>query len=288
MTHDAFYVAPHIVIAALYLLLARHVWLSLSDGDAVALRGAPAARAGLDRWALPVLALGHGVLLAALVFGGGEFRFGFALALSATLWLTVLILWLEGFFVPLRGLQPIVLPAAAVALVLPLVFPGVVLQAAERGLPLRLHLLVAILAYSLLTIAALHAVLMAALDRQLHAGAAGESQAVSRLFRQAPSLLAMERLLFRLIGAGFVLLTATVLSGVLFSEYLFGRALRFEHKTVFALAAWLVFGGLLAGRVVFGWRGRVALRWTLAGFTMLLLAYVGSRFVIEVILSRMG
>jgi ABC-type uncharacterized transport system permease subunit len=285
MTHDAFYVAPHVVIAALYLLLARRVWLALS-ADAGAAGALGAARGGLDLWALPVLAIGHGVLLAILVFGGGEFRFGFALALSATLWLTVLILWLEGLFVPLRGLQPLVLPAAAVALVLPLVFPGTVVQAAERGIALRLHLLVAILAYSLLTIAALHAVLMAALDRRLHAGAAGAESATSRLFRQAPPLLAMERLLFRLIGAGFVLLTATVLSGVLFSEYLFGRALRFEHKTVFALAAWLVFGGLLAGRLVFGWRGRVALRWTLAGFVMLLLAYVGSRFVVEVILSR--
>lgn len=284
----AFYVASHLVIAALYLLLARQVWVSLNEGEVAPAPVAPPARARLDRWALPLLALGHGALLAVLVFGGGEFRFGFALALSATLWLTVLILWLEGFFVPLRGLQPLVLPAAAVALLLPLLFPGVAVQAAERGVALRLHLLVAILAYSLLTIAALHAVLMAALDRQLHAGAAGAGPGVSRLFRQAPSLLAMERLLFRLIGAGFVLLTATVLTGVLFSEYLFGRALRFEHKTVFALAAWLVFGGLLAGRVVFGWRGRVALRWTLAGFTMLLLAYVGSRFVVEVILSRAG
>lgn len=284
MRLDAFYVAPHVVIAVLYLLLAHRVWRSLS-ADSGGAGAATTARSGLDLWALPALAVGHGALLALVVFGDGEFRFGFALALSATLWLTVLILWLEGFFVPLRGLQPLVLPAAAVALLLPLLFPGSVI-AAGRGIALRLHLLVAILAYSLLTIAALHAVLMAALDRQLHAGAAGAASASSRLFRQVPPLLAMERLLFRLIGAGFVLLTATVVSGVLFSEQLFGRALRFEHKTVFALAAWLLFGGLLAGRVVFGWRGRVALRWTLAGFVMLLLAYVGSRFVIEVILTR--
>lgn len=279
MVDSSFYVAAHLVIGALYLVLAHHVWRALGDGDA-----ATAAAASTDRWALPLLTIGHGALVAHGVFGHGDFRFGFALALSATLWLTVLIVWLEGFFVPLRGLQPLVLPAAALALVLPLLFPGAVI-AAQRGLAFKLHLLAAILAYSLLTIAALHAVLMAALDRRLHRGA-GMARPPGRLFRQTPSLLAMEQLMFRLIGIGFLLLTATVASGLLFSEALFGRALRFEHKTVFAIAAWLVFAGLLTGRAVFGWRGRIALRWTLIGFAMLLLAYVGSRFVLEVLLGR--
>jgi ABC-type uncharacterized transport system permease subunit len=275
----AFYVVAHLLIAALYLLLAQRVWASLAtDSDG---RGG----AGLQRWGLPAVALGHGALVLTGALGGDVFRFGFALALSATLWLTVLILWFEGFFVPLRGLLPLVLPAAAVAVLLPLLFPGTVV-ATDRTLGFELHLLAAILAYSLLTIAALHATLMAALDRQLHRGVGGERGEPSRLFRQIPPLLAMERLLFRLIGAGFVLLTVTVASGLLFSDYLFGRALRFEHKTVFALAAWLIFGGLLAGRLVFGWRGRVALRWTLAGFAMLLLAYVGSRFALEVVFGR--
>lgn len=279
MSNAAFYVATHGVTAALYLALARQVWRSLLVVDG------PSPRDGIDRWALPLLALAHGALLAAGVFGQGDFRFGFALALSATLWLTVLILWIEGFFVPLRGLQPLVLPAAAVALILPLFFPGGLISG-DRGIGFKLHLLAAILAYSLLTIAALHAVLMAALDRELHRGAGTLRAEPSPLFRQIPPLLAMERLLFRVIGLGFVLLTATVASGLLFSEYLFGTAFRFEHKTVFALAAWVVFAGLLAGRMVFGWRGRVALRWTLAGFAMLVLAYVGSRFVLEVVLGR--
>jgi len=103
---------------------------------------------------------------------------------------------------------------------------------------------------------------------------------------EVPPLLAMERLLFRLIWTGFLLLTATLISGVLFSEQLFGRALRFDHKTVFTIASWVVFAGLLIGRHYFGWRGRTALRWTLVGFVMLLFAYVGSRFVLEVILHR--
>ncbi|MCA3214726.1 MAG: cytochrome c biogenesis protein CcsA [Burkholderiaceae bacterium] len=280
----SFYVLAHLLVAAGYLGLAWHGWRSLTR-PAAAEAVVPAST--VDRWLLPVLTVAHGALLAQTMLGGGDFRFGFALALSATLWLTVAILWVETFFVPMRMLYPMVLPAAALATVLPLVFESVVIGAgAGNPAAFRLHLLVAIFANSLLTIAALHALLMAALDRRLHAGAARAPAGESGLFRHAPPLLAMERLLFQLIAAGFVLLTATVISGVFFSEQLFGRALRFEHKTVFALAAWVVFGGLLLGRWGFGWRGRVALRWTLIGFVMLLLAYVGSRFVIEVVLGR--
>jgi ABC-type uncharacterized transport system permease subunit len=96
----------------------------------------------------------------------------------------------------------------------------------------------------------------------------------------------MEKLLFRLIGFGFVLLSLTVLSGIVFSEQLFGRALRWDHKSVFTLLSWALFALLLAGRHWRGWRGKTALSFTLAGFATLLLAYVGSRFVLEVVLHK--
>ena len=98
----------------------------------------------------------------------------------------------------------------------------------------------------------------------------------------------MERLLFRLIHIAFVLLTLTLISGIFFSEALFGKALTFNHKTVFAIVSWLIFAALLLGRHLRGWRGKVALRWTLSGFVALLLAYVGTRFVLEVILGRVS
>ena len=101
-----------------------------------------------------------------------------------------------------------------------------------------------------------------------------------------PPLLAMESLLFRLIHIAFFLLSLTLASGILFSETLFGKPLSFNHKTLFAIISWLIFAALLVGRHMRGWRGRTALRWTLAGFAALLLAYVGSRFVLEVILGR--
>jgi ABC-type uncharacterized transport system permease subunit len=144
------------------------------------------------------------------------------------------------------------------------------------------------LAYGSLTIAAFHAVLMAMQESRLHSLSATSAQnswlglAIDRL----PALLTMERLLFRMIGIGFTLLTLTVVSGVFFSEELFGQAFRLEHKTVFTLMSWVLFGVLLAGRQWRGWRGKTALSFTLIGFTTLLLAYVGSRFVMEVVLHR--
>jgi ABC-type uncharacterized transport system permease subunit len=96
----------------------------------------------------------------------------------------------------------------------------------------------------------------------------------------------MEAMLFRILWTGFVLLTLTLVTGVLFSEELFGKAAKFNHKTVFGFASWLIFAALLGGRYAYGWRGRVAVRWTLAGFFTLVLAYIGSKFVLQVILGR--
>jgi ABC-type uncharacterized transport system permease subunit len=140
------------------------------------------------------------------------------------------------------------------------------------------------------TIAMLHAVLMAIAERRLHRihAQAGRQPPgpLGGPWSSLPPLLTLERLLFRLIGAAFILLTLTLATGMLFSETLFGRAFRFDHKTLFAVLSWLTFAVLLAGRHFYGWRGRTALRWTLSGFALLMLAYVGSRFVMEVILGR--
>ena len=103
---------------------------------------------------------------------------------------------------------------------------------------------------------------------------------------QLPALLTMEKLLFRLIWMGFILLTLTVLSGLVFSEQVFGKVMRWDHKSVFTLLSWILFAALLIGRRWRGWRGKTALRFTLAGFATLVLAYVGSHFVLEVVLQR--
>jgi ABC-type uncharacterized transport system permease subunit len=101
-----------------------------------------------------------------------------------------------------------------------------------------------------------------------------------------PALLSLETLVFRLTGAAFAVLTLTFVMGIAYSESFFGRAMRFDHKTVFVILSWLTFGLLLCGRWLYGWRGKTALKWTLTGFVMLMLAYPGSRFVLEVLLGR--
>jgi ABC-type uncharacterized transport system permease subunit len=274
----------HVVAALLYAALGAHFWRTRWRSPAA---GAP----GIARWEraaiLAPLALHTWLLYQELVAAPG-LRFGFGQALSVTLWLAVAIYWVESLFVNLEGMQALVLPVAAVCVLLPAVFPGLAAPPYASSPGFRAHLLLAMLAYSLFTIAALHAALMALLERRLHGGHrdAGSGAPLVGALARLPPLLTLERLLFRILAAGFVLLTATLATGALFSEELFGRALQFNHKTLFAVLSWLIFGWLLAGRWCYGWRGRRALRWTLAGFVALLLAYVGSRFVVEVILGR--
>lgn len=268
----------------LYAALALHFWNSRWRTQPASPAGAAvsAAARGLLAWEraaiLAPLAV-HGALLYDALFATAELRFGFAHALSAMLWLAVLFYWLESFLYDLDVLQPPALALAALAAPLPALFPGRVGASYAASFEFRLHLALAMLAYSLFTIALLHALLMALLERRLH-------QKSGAAIGGLPPLLTLERLLFRLIAAAFAFLTLTLATGFAFSETLFGRAMRFDHKTVFALLSWLTFGLLLGGRFFYGWRGRTALRWTLTGFVLLLLAYVGSRFVLEVVLGR--
>ncbi|MDB5840511.1 MAG: inner rane protein YpjD [Herminiimonas sp.] len=229
----------------------------------------------------------HGGALAADIIAPGSLRLGFATVLSATLWVSVAAYWLENRNFSLDGLRVLVLPCAAIAVILPALFPGSVVPLQGKSVLFPWHVAIATLAYSTLTVAAFHAVLMALQESRLHTrprlpGGGLLAVAVDRL----PALLTMEKLLFRLIAFGFGLLTLTVLSGVFFSEELFGKAFKWDHKNAFTMLSWVLFGLLLAGRKWRGWRGKTALRFTLSGFATLLLAYVGSRFVLEVVLHR--
>lgn len=208
--------------------------------------------------------------------------------LSATLWVSVAAYWLENRNFSLDGLRVLVLPCAAVAALLPMLFPGSVVPLEGRSALFPWHVAISMLAYSTLTIAAFHAVLMALQEAQLHTGlkVPGKKGWFSAAIDRLPALLTMEKLLFRLIAFGFALLTLTVLSGIVFSEELFGIPFKWDHKVIFTLLSWALFGLLLIGRHWRGWRGKTALSFTLSGFATLLLAYVGSRFVLEVVLHR--
>lgn len=268
----------HLLAAALYAGLAIHFWRTRWRGPLLA-HPAGGLR-GSERLSLLAALLMHAVSVQGEIFSADAMRFSFAIALSVMMWLAITLYWVESYYARMEGLQVIGLPLAAAAVMLPLAFPASHTLPNAGSLAFRTHFLMAMLAYSLFTLAALHAALMAVAEKGLHRGR------ISPLLAGLPPLLTMETLLFRLIHVAFVLLTLTLLSGVAFSETLFGKAFALNHKTIFAILSWLIFGALLVGRHLRGWRGRLALRWTLAGFLTLVLAYIGSRFVLEVLLGR--
>lgn len=260
----------------MYVGLAWHFWNTRW-------RPSPSRRAaghGLPAWersAILVPIALHGWLLYQDIFASAELRFGFAQALSVMLFLGVTLYWVESLFYSLEGLEPLILPLAAFAAPLPSLFAGrlVEVQTAE----FKVHLALAMIAYSLFTIALLHATLMAIAERRLH-------QKQASFVTHLPPLLTLERSLFRVIGIAFVFLTLTLATGIALTNSMFGRPLRFNHETIFAILSWVTFAALLIGRSAYGWRGRTALRWTIAGFIMVLLANVGTAFVLEVLLHR--
>jgi ABC-type uncharacterized transport system permease subunit len=143
---------------------------------------------------------------------------------------------------------------------------------------LQLHAWCALLAYATLAVAALLAIMLWLQERALR------RHQRNALLRALPPLTELETLLFRTIAVGFALLTLTLVTGVLFVENLFAQHL--VHKTVLSLLSWLVFGGLLLGRWRRGWRGSIAVRWTLVAMGLLLLAFFGSQFVLELLLHK--
>ena len=260
----------HLAAAALYAVAAWAHW-PRSVGTAPA-----AARA--FAWLVPLALVLHAAVIGRAIFtiDGLDLSFGNALSLVAGL--AVLIAWASGLFRVLPQVAAVVLPMAAAGALIH-TFGASPHRFAYADSPwATAHIAVALIAYALFVVAALQALMLTGLENRLRGGGAtsGETQ----------PLLTLERYLFRLIGAGFVLLTLTLASGFLFSEQLFGRPVTFTHKNVFSVAGWLVFAILLFGRARYGWRGRTAIRWILGGTLLLVLGYLGSKFVLEVLLGR--
>lgn len=263
-----------LVVSAAYAVLAVHFWRAQGRGEEDR-----ASRGAMGHLVLAPLAL-HGYLIVQDVFAGGGFNLGVTNAFSLIIWLTLLVYSIARFFYPIGCLQALVLPLAAVAVLLPELFPSAHQLENTALFAFKAHITAAMLAYSLFTIAMLHAVLISQVEKRLH------HATLPRVLRSLPPLLTMETLLFRMILIGFVLLTLTLASGVVFSEEIFGKAWQFNHKVLFGFLSWGVFAVLLWGHYAYGWRGRTAVRWTVSGFVFLVLAYLGTRFVLEVLLHR--
>ena len=198
-------------------------------------------------------------------------------AFSLITWTITLLLLISSLSKPVENLGIALLPIAAIAIFLDSRYQTVHFLTDQFPSELTIHILVSMLAYSLFALASVQAILLAIQDhhlRQRHPGG---------FIRALPPLQTMESLLFEMIAVGFVLLSLALLSGFAFLENMFEQ--RLAHKTILSIIAWFVFGTLLWGRYRFGWRGQKALIWTLSGFVVLMLAYFGSKIVIELILG---
>jgi ABC-type uncharacterized transport system permease subunit len=272
----------HFITAGCWLALSALAWRAAHLPVVAGPASTPRIDVRPDAVLAPLALVLHGILLHRSVIVPEGLDLGVANAISLLVWLTVLIYWLAGLvYTGIAGILGLMAPAAAAAVLLQLGLRESGHIVTYGGDPLfTLHFVIAMLGYSLFIVATVHALVMLAEEKWLHRGV------MPPFLRSLPPLLEMEALLFRILFGAFVLLTLTVVSGVFFSEQLFGKPFKANHKTVFAFISWLIFGGLLWGHHFRGWRGRKAVHWTLAGFVSLLLAYVGSKVVVELILQR--
>jgi ABC-type uncharacterized transport system permease subunit len=221
----------------------------------------------------------HGVLLALDVGGWGRVeagaRLGFGPVLSLTVWLVLAVHTVESRFVPLPGVRRVLAACGAAAVLLAWGFPGGVHPPSNVWAPV--HWALGVASYALFGAAVLHASMLDAAERRMRQ----RDAATPASGPMGMPLLRLERLTFRFVEVGFVVLTLAVLLGTLTAA-----GWRWNHKTVFSLLAWAVFAALMWGRMRRGWRGRRATRWLYTGAALLLLGYAGSRFVFEVVLGR--
>jgi ABC-type uncharacterized transport system permease subunit len=262
--------------AACWLALAAIAWRAARAGGP-----SPGGAFRLEGILLPVALVLHGMLVYNGILADEGLNLGVANSISLIVWLTVAIYWLASLAMPsLASIQGLWAPVALAAVLLQAALPSTYIVHYGGDPLFTLHFAIAMLAYSLFIVATMHAVVMLAEVKWLHRGI------MPPFLSSLPPLLEMEALLFRILFAGFVLLTLTVITGIFFSEQLFNKPFRFNHKTVLGLISWVIYGTLIAGRYFRGWRGKLAVYWTLGGFVALLLSFVGYRFVLEIILHR--
>ncbi len=258
----------------LYLVAPALLWRGLVRGQAIA---------GSTKVAILGLVTAAVILHAVILYTGIRLDGGVNLALTAAsslvAWIVACLYLLVAISRPVENLGIVILPLAGLTVLIEWLWPGQT-SISVSSPPQAVHIVVSLLAYSLLCIATVQSLMLLFQEHKLR-----QKQPRGFIRALAP-MQTMEELMFQMIGLGFLLLTLTLITGVFFSEALFGKPFKFTHHMVLAAIAWLVYATLLLGRWQLGWRGRTAIRWTLGGFSLLVLAYFGSKFVLEVLLGR--
>ncbi len=256
----------------IYLLLGWHFCQ-------IRLAGKQGLPASLSHALMACGIVAHGSLIIANTLSTPSY-FGAAEALSLTAWLALLIYLTGKLRWNLAGLEPPLFAFAAGFVALSLLLPqGHSIGYVQSSLS-RAHFILAMFAQSFLFVSAGLAILMRMTDSTLH------HHARKLLARNLPPLLTLEKLLFGTILTGFALLTLALIAGATFNLQSYGSLIQASHKTFFGLISWLLFGAILAGHKLRGWRGRFVANWTLIAFSVLFLGYIGSRIVFEAILNK--
>jgi ABC-type uncharacterized transport system permease subunit len=221
----------------------------------------------------------HGISLKLQIFTDAGLNLSFGYAMSLVMWAITLLYLLTSLFRRATNIGAVILPLDIITLIIVVFLPSNTLIASGSPL-LHLHIAIAVLAYSLLALAGVQALFVNSQEKALH------KHQAKQINLQLPPLEAMESLLFHLLWAGFILLSLTLVSGIFFSEQIFGKAFVLNHHIVLSASSWLVFGIFLFGHWRWGWRGRNAVHWTIGGLSLLVLGYFGTKFVLEFLLGR--
>ncbi len=207
-----------------------------------------------------------------------SFNFSFFNSSSLMSSLVALILLIAALKNSVDKIGIIIFPLASLSLLMVMLFSEQELLLKNDNWKIDTHIFSSIIAFSFLNIAALQAILLAIQEKQLR------KHPPPRLIQTLPALQTMETLLFQMIATGVFFLSLSLISGVVFIEDLMAQ--RLAHKTILSMVAWLTFSALLVGKKRYGWRGQVAVKWTLTGFSFLVLAYFGTKLVLELVLER--
>ena len=220
----------------------------------------------------------HAVVLHDQIYpAAGVMSLSFLISFSLVSWLVSMQILISCLYRPLHSLGIVMFPLTGLAVLLPLIAPAGQPTIIDSSQFLRGHVMIAIIAYSLIMLGALQAVALAIQDHAIRSHHPGG------MVRFMPSLHDMENLLFQMIGFGFIFLTTALISGFFFVEDLFAQHL--VHKTVLSILGWFILAILLFGRFRFGWRGRTAIWWTLSAFLFIMLAFFGSKLVLEYLVT---
>ncbi len=266
--------AVNFLALALYLCVGLLLGLRLARGETIT----GGVKIGIFSLGLGAIIL-HAVLLYSVLWRDGGVNLALTPAFSLVAWVVAVLYLYTSISRPVDNLGILIMPFTGLMLFVEWLWPG------QMALPLTsgqqaAHIIISILAYSLLSLAAVQSLMLLVQERHLR------NKHPGGFIRALPPMQTMESLMFQMIGVGFVLLTLTLVSGVFFSEVVFKQPLKFTHHMILAVLAWVVYAILLVGHWRLGWRGRTAVHWTLGGFALLILAYFGAKFVMEVILNR--